>query len=178
MYKYLFSLLLFLSISAISYGQDMDQVSMETQYKMMYNEVLNALTSGNTNALDKYIASDFIEHDPSPMMSEVTGIDAVKEIFAGYHKIFPDMKAKVHNIAVSGDYLFAYLTFTGTTSEPYMGMPANHKMTMNQVDLIRFKGDKMAEHWGFTSNEDMMKMMQENKSMDSDGMMNQGMDKK
>ena len=75
------------------------------------------------------------------------------------------MKAKVHKIAVSGDYLFAYLTFTGTTAEPYMGMPANKKMTMNQVDLIRFKGDKMAEHWGFTSNEDMMKMMPHEKSM-------------
>ena len=88
------------------------------------------------------------------------------------------MKSQVHNVAVSGDYLFAYVTFTGTTSEQYMGMPANHKMTMNQVDLIRFKGDKMAEHWGFTSNEDMMEMMQQDKSMGHDNMMNQGMDKK
>lgn len=172
MYKYLFSLLLFLSVSVMVYSQDTDQISMDTKYKMNYNEVVNILTSGKVDMLDKYMASDFIEHDPSPAMSKKTGIDAVKEIFASYHKIFPDMKAQVHNIAVSGDYLFAYLTFTGTTAEPYMGMPANHKMTMNQVDLIRFKGDKMAEHWGFTSNEDIMKMMPQ------DNMMNQGMDKK
>ena len=178
MYKYLFSLLLFLSFSALIYSQDMEQVSMETQYKMTYNEVINALTTGKIDVLDKYLTSDFIEHDPSPTMSNKTGIDAVKEIFSGYHKIFPDMKARVHNVAVSGDYLFAYVTFTGTTTEAYMGMPANHKMTMNQVDLIRFKGDKMAEHWGFTSNEDIMKMMQQEKSMDHEGMMNQGMDKK
>lgn len=172
MYKYFLPLLLFLLIPVLVYSQGMDQGSMDAKYKKSYNEVVDILTSGKVDMLDKYMAPDFVEHDPSPMMSKKTGIDAVKEIFASYHKIFPDMKAQVHNIAVSGDYLFAYVTFNGTTAEPYMGMPAGHKMTMNQVDLIRFKGDNMAEHWGFTSNEDMMKMMPQDKPM------NEGMDNK
>lgn len=172
MYKYLFTLLLFLSITAFVYTQDMDNVSMDAKYKMIYNEVLNALTTGKTDVLDKYIASDFTEHDPSPVMSTKTGLERIKEDFAAYHKIFPDMKAKVHSIAVSGDMLFAHLTFTGTTSELAMGMPAGHKMTMNSVDVIRFKGDKAVEHWGFTSNSDIMNMMPQDK------MMHEGMDKK
>ena len=172
MYKYLFSLLFFLSLSVLVYSQSADQVSMDAKYKSMYNDVLNALTSGKTDVLDKYIATDFVEHDPSPTMSDKTGLARIKEDFAAYHKIFPDMKAKVHSIAVDGDYLFAYLTFTGTTSEPYMGMPAGHKMTMNSVDVIRFKGDKAVEHWGFTSNTDIMNMMPQDK------MMHEGMDKK
>jgi len=150
----------------------MDQVSMDAKYKMIYNEVLNALTTGKLDVLDKHVASDFIEHDPSPAMSEKSGLERIKEDFAAYHKIFPDMKAKVHSIAVSGDMLFAYLTFTGTTSEPAMGMPAGHKMTMNSVDVIRFKGDKAVEHWGFTANSDIMNMMPQDK------MMHEGMDKK
>lgn len=178
MKKYFFALLSFLLISVMIYGQDMDQMSMDTKYKMDYNEVLNALTSGKLDVLDKYIAPDFIEHDPSPVMSKKTGLDRIKEDFAAYHKIFPDMKAQVHSIAVSGDMLFAYLTFTGTTSEPYMGMPANHKMTMNSVDVIRFKGDKAVEHWGFTSNEDLAKMMPADKPMGHDNMKNPGMDNK
>ena len=173
MLKYFFSLLLFVIVSAMIYGQSADQMSMETKYKMIYNDVLNELISGKTDDLDKYVTSDFIEHDPSPVMSKQTGVERIKEDFAAYHKTFPDMKAKVHSIAVSGDMLFAYLTFTGTTSEPYMGMPAGHQMTMNSVDLIRFKGDKAAEHWGFTSNEDIMKMMPP-----QDKMMDQGIDKK
>jgi predicted ester cyclase len=172
MYKYLFSLLLFFSISVLVYSQSADQVSMGTDYKMIYNEVLNALTTGKTDVLDKYIAPDFVEHDPSPAMSDKTGLERIKEDFAAYHKTFPDMKAKVHSIAVDGDYLFAYLTFTGTTSEPAMGMPAGHKMTMNSVDVIRFKGDKAVEHWGFTANSDIMNMMPQDK------MMNEGMDNK
>lgn len=172
MYKYLFTLLLFFSVTAFVYTQDMDNVSMDAKYKMIYNEVLNALTTGKTDVLDKYIATDFIEHDPSPVMSTKTGLERIKEDFAAYHKIFPDMKAKVHSIAVSGDMLFAHLTFTGTTSEPAMGMPAGHKMTMNAVDVIRFKGDKAVEHWGFTSNSDIMNMMPQ------DGSMHGEMDKK
>jgi predicted ester cyclase len=172
MCKYLFSLLLFLSLSVLVYSQNTDQVSTGADYKMIYNEVVDILTSGKIDMLDKYMVSDFIENDPSPVMSKKTGLARIKEDFAGYHKIFPDMKAEVHNIAVSGDYLFAHLTLTGTTSEPYMGMPANHKMIMNQIDLIRFKGDKMAEHWGFTSNTDIMNMMPQDK------MMQEGMDKK
>lgn len=159
MYKYLLSFLMFLSISVTIYSQGMEQMSMDAKYKMIYSEVLNALTSGNTDVLDKYISPDFIEHDPSPTMSDKTGLERIKEDFAAYHKLFPDMKAKVHSMAVSGDMLFAYLTFTGTVSEDHMGMPAGHKMTMNSVDIVRFKGDKAAEHWGFTSNEDIMNMM-------------------
>lgn len=166
MYKFLFSILLFLSLSVLVYSQEMDQMSMEAKYKMMYNDVLNALTSGKHDVLDKYIASDFIENDPSPVMSEKTGLERIKEDFTAYHKIFPDMKAKVHSIAVDGEYLFAYLTFTGTTSEAFQGMPAGHKMTMNSVDVIRFKGDKAVEHWGFTSNSDIMNMMPQDKTMD------------
>ena len=172
MYKYFLSLLLFLSISVAIYSQDMDHASMGADYKMIYNEVLNALTTGKLDVLDKHIASGFIEHDPSPVMSKKSGLERIKEDFAAYHKIFPDMKAKVHSIAVDGEYLFVYLTFTGTSSEPYMGMPAGHKMTMNSVDLIRFKGDKAAEHWGFTANSDIMNMMPQDK------MMHEGMHKK
>jgi len=167
MYRYFMSVILLLTISLCLYGQDTGKTSMKAKYKTVYKEALDAMTSGNIDGLDKIIAQDMIEHDPSPTMSKKTGFEEVKEIFTFYHKVFPDLKAKVHNIAVSGDYLFAYLTFSGTTSEPYMGMPAGSKMKMNQVDLVRFNGDKIAEHWGFTSNKDMMEMMQKNSSMGS-----------
>ena len=165
MFKYFLSVLFFLSLSVMVYSQGTDQLSMDAKYKTIYNEVLNALTSGTTDALDKHIAPDFVEHDPSPMNSTKTGIERIKEDFAAYHKLFPDMKAQVHSIAISGDMLFAYLTFTGTSSEAAMGMPAGHKMTMNSVDVIRFKGDKAVEHWGFTSNSDIMNMMPQDNSM-------------
>jgi len=169
MYKYLFSLLLFLSLSVLVYSQNMDQAS---KYQSIYMGVVSALDKGEVDKLDAYIASDAVDHDIDPAMTKKTGLEGIKEMFKYYHKVFPDMKTTIHSMATSGDLLFAHITFTGTTSEPYMGMPANHKMSMDGVDIIRFKDDKAVEHWGFTANTDIMKMMSHDK------MMNEGMDKK
>jgi hypothetical protein len=59
MFKYFFSLLLFFSVSGIVYSQDMDQRSMGAKYKSVYTSMLNALTSGDVDMLDKYLAPDF-----------------------------------------------------------------------------------------------------------------------
>ena len=179
MYKYFSLLLLLMLIPVLAYSQGMDQGSMDAKYKSVFKGVIDALSSGgNVDKLDDYLTADVMDHDISPMETKKTGIAAVKDVFNNYHKVFPDLKATIHTIAVSGDMLFAHLTFTGTTSEPYMGMPANHKTTMDAVDLVRFRGDKIAEHWGFTSNTDVMKMMPQSEKMGDDKMMNQGMDKK
>ena len=55
MYKYFLSLLMLLIIPLFVYGQDMEQMSKDAKYKEVYNDVLNALTSGNINVLDKYV---------------------------------------------------------------------------------------------------------------------------
>lgn len=163
MFKYLFSLLLVFSISVLVYSQNMEEAS---KYQSIYKGVVGALDKGEVDKLDAYIAPDALDHDIDPSMTKKPGLEGIKEMFKYYHKIFPDMKTTIHSMATSGDLLFAYITMTGTTSEPYMGMPANHKMSMDGVDIIRFKGDKAVEHWGFTANTDIMKMMSQDKMMD------------
>jgi predicted ester cyclase len=168
MFKNILSFLLLLLIPALVNGQDMDQKSNESMYKATYKSIVSALDKGQVDKLDEYIASDVVDHDVDPSMTTKTGLAAVKEMFNKYHKIFPDMKNTIHSIAISGNLLFAYVTFSGTTSEPYMGMPANKKMSMDSVDILRFEGDKVVEHWGFTSNTDIMKMMSQDKMMEKD----------
>ena len=168
MYKNILSFLLILLIPVLVTGQDMDQKSKETMCKSVYKSIVSALDKGQVDKLDEYIAADVVDHDIDPSMTDKTGLAAVKEMFNYYHKVFPDMKTTIHSMATSGDLLFAYVTFTGTASEPYMGMAANQKMTMDSVDLLRFEGDKVVEHWGFTSNTDIMKMMPQDKMMDED----------
>ena len=168
MCKNILSFLLLLLIPVMLNGQDMDQKSKESKYKTIYKSIVSALDNGQVDKLDEYIASDVIDHDIDPSMTTKTGLAAVKEMVNYYNKVFPDMKNTIHSIATSGNLLFAYITFSGTTSEPYMGMPANTKITIDSVDMIRFEGDKVVEHWGFTSNTDVMKMMSQDKMMDED----------
>jgi predicted ester cyclase len=176
MQKYFLSLLVSLLIPLLVYGQaKMDQNSMGSMYESNYKAVMSAMEKGQVDKLDAYIASDIVDHDIDPSMTKKTGLAAVKEMFTHYHKIFPDMKTTIHSMATSGDLFFAYVTFTGTTSEPYMGMPAGEKVSMDQVDLVRFKGDKAVEHWGFTANADIMKMMPQDEMMEENENMEQGM---
>ena len=129
--------------------QSNQQNPMEAKYKDIYRAVINIMDNGNVDGLDAYIAKDAVEHQTDSSITTKTGLEGIKDIFRYYHKIFPDLKTKVHSIAVSGDTLFAYLSQTGTTSEPFMGMPAGQQSTMNSVDMIVFKDNKMQEHWGF-----------------------------
>lgn len=152
--------------------QSNQQNPNEAKYKNMYAAVLKILDSGDVDKLDAYVNKNSIEHDTDPSITTKTGLEGIKDIFRYYHKIFPDLKTTINSVAVSGDTLLAYITQTGTTSQPFMGMPAGHKMTMNMVDVIVFKDGKMNEHRGFTANTELMEMMpQEN-------MMDQSMDKK
>jgi len=102
-----------------------------------------------------------------PNITTKTGLEGIKDVFRYYHKIFPDMKTTVHSMAVSGDTLFGYITSTGTSAEPFMGMPAGQQQTMNAVDVVVFEGGKMKEHWGFMDMSDVMMMMQSNMAGES-----------
>jgi predicted ester cyclase len=159
MFKHFVSLILLLTISSFVYGQEMNMGPMEAKYKHIYAAVLKILDNGNVDELDNYVAKNTIEHDTDYTITTKTGLEGVKDIFRYYHNIFPDMKTTINFVAVSGDTLLGYISQTGTTSQPFMGMPAGQKMTMNMVDMIVFKDGKMIEHRGFTANTDLMEMM-------------------
>jgi predicted ester cyclase len=149
--------------------QSNQQNEMAAKYKDDYRAVANMMDNGNVDGLDAYIAEDAVEHQVDSSITTKTGLEGIKDIFRFYHKLFPDLKTTIHSIAVSGDTLFAFITQNGTTSEPFMGMPAGQHTTMNSVDLIVFKDNKMQEHWSFIDSNDvknMMKMMQEKSAME------------
>ena len=145
---------------------------MEQKYKSVYIAVNNILDNGNVDDLDVYVETDVVDHQMDPSITSKTGLEGLKEMFRYYHNMFPDMKTTIHSMAVSGDTLFGYCTSVGTASQPFMGMPAGSQITVNAVDVVVFKGEKMAEHWGFMDMGDVMKMMQQNAIMgEAEGMM-------
>lgn len=165
MYKYFLFFILLMIISSYVYSQDMKQSPTEAKYKNIYAAVLKILDNGNVDELGNYVDKNTVEHDTDYTITTKTGLEGVKDFFRYYHNIFPDMKTTINFVAVSGDTLLGYISQTGTTSQPFMGMPAGQKMTMNMVDLIVFKDGKMIEHRGFTANTDLMEMMQHDSMM-------------
>ena len=165
--KYL-SLLILLPILILVSCQDN---KMEKQYKAAYVAVNNCMDNGTVDELDKYIAADAVDHQLDPSITSNTGLAGIKDVFRYYHNIFPDMKTTIHSMAVSGDTLFGYCTSVGTATQPFMGMPAGQKMTLNAVDVVVFKDGKLSEHWGFMDMSDVMGMMQQSQMMgEAEGM--------
>ena len=127
----------------------MDQLSKDSKYKAIFIEVNKIMDNGDLDQLDAYMKADVIDHQMDPSAAE-TGLEGIKEMLKIFQHVFPDMKTTIHTMAVSGDTLFAFATFSGTTSEPFADMPANHELTYDYVDVVRFEDGMMAEHWGFS----------------------------
>lgn len=165
--KYFHLILLPLLVIGLSSCQTQMNNAMEAKYKDVAVKVEHLFDNGNVNELDNYITENAVDHQIDTSMSKKPGLAGVKEMFSKMQKIFPDLHTTIHSVAASGDTVFVYATSTGTTSEPFMGMPANTKASWSGVDVMRFEGDKIAEHWGFMDVNEIMKMMQSQQEMGS-----------
>jgi predicted SnoaL-like aldol condensation-catalyzing enzyme len=121
-------------------------------------KIYTAIENGNTSAIDTLIAADAVDHD-GPRGTEVKGKDSILHLLGDIHNHFKNIKFDMIASAANGDYVFSLVHMTGTAADSSMGMPG---MNMDQkgVDVIKFNNDnKMAEHWGFTEDQEMAKQM-------------------
>ena len=122
--------------------------------RRFYEEVVNGR---NLDAVDDMVTPNFVEHEVLPGMAN--DASAVKQFFTMVFEAFPDLKMEVLDLIAEGDRVAARLTMSGTHKGTFMDIPATGKrMQVQVIDVIRFEGDKVAEHWGVT---DQMAMMQQ-----------------
>ncbi len=141
-----------------STSADNGAASLQEKNKANTMIVYKALETGDVNGLDSIIDKDFVDH--SGPNGDVKGIDSLKSMFIEIHNHIPGLKMESIANATDGDYNFDLNRMSGTTSSPYMGMPANYKFDMMSVDVVKIKNGKAIEHWGFSDPKDIMKMMQ------------------
>ena len=126
--------------------------------------VYKAFETGDMSGLDSVIDKDVVDHNAGPS-GEIKGLDSLKKMFTQMHDNIADLKIESIANATDGDYDFDLNHMTGTTKTAFMGMPANTKLDMMSVDVVKIKDGKAVEHWGYMDPNEMMKMMQMQKSM-------------
>jgi len=126
-------------------GQGMADLKDLTQ--RFYKEVFE---NGNLDAVDDLVAKDHVEHEPPPPGVDMKpGSEGVKQVAKVYIDAFRPMNVQVNDLYQDGDTVIARVTYTGTHSGTLSGIPATGKQaTVEGIDIMRFKGDKMSEHWG------------------------------
>ena len=124
-------------------------------FRRMVEEIFNR---GNMSLADEFIAPDFVEHEELPP-GIPPGREGVKQLTAMLRSAFPDFKATIDDMIAEGDKVVVRMTWRGTHKGEFMGIPPTGKsVSFGVIDIVRFAGDKFAEHWGLM---DSMSMMQQ-----------------
>ena len=120
-----------------------------------FNE--EVIGGGNLELVDEFTTEDFVDHEVPP--GSPGGREGVKSFVSMFRQGFPDLTAEVEQLLEDGDHGIVRATFSGTHDGDFMGVPASgKKVSFQTVDVVRFDGDRVAEHWGVT---DVMSLMQQ-----------------
>ncbi len=83
----------------------------------------------------------------------------LKAFVGAFHAAFADGHILIHQMVAEGDTVATRLTFHGTHSGDFMGIPPTGKqVTVPALDMARYADGKLVEHWG---GPDQMSLMQQ-----------------
>jgi predicted ester cyclase len=110
----------------------------------LFEEIFN---KGNFDAANKYWAPTHIDH--SAPNGTPPGLEGVTAFFRSFREAFPDARWTLDDVVAEGDKATCRSTITGTHNGKYWGIPATgRRVTITSIDILRFEGDRIAEHWG------------------------------
>ena len=100
--------------------------------------------------IETYWAPDFKEHESIPGVEVESDRDLARMMIGMMRAAMPDIQATVDDLIQEGDKIVARGTFVGThTGGEFMGKPADgSKVAIPYIDILLWRGDKVAEHWG------------------------------
>jgi len=119
-----------------------------SQFTRLIDEAFNA---GNLAVLDELVSPDFVEHQfESPQHpARSTGPAGVARIVAELRRGADDFHLAIEDVSVTGDTVWARLRGTGTDTGGQLGQPPTRRpFQITVIDIARFEGDQMVEHWG------------------------------
>jgi steroid delta-isomerase-like uncharacterized protein len=85
----------------------------------------------------------------TPLPIQMTGAEAIKEVFARLHHAFPDLHVQVEDLIAEGDKVVGRNSVAGTHRGEYMGIsPTGKAVNYNEIIIFRFVDGRIAETWG------------------------------
>ena len=125
--------------------------AQETSNKSIVARFENAVSSGDwetiSSAIDDLVAPDAVIRSPVP--TDATGAQKLKEIFATLHRAYPDLRVTAEDVIAEGDKVVARNTVTGTHRGEYMGIaPTGKPVTYREIFIFRVADGRIAETWG------------------------------
>jgi steroid delta-isomerase-like uncharacterized protein len=123
----------------------------ETTNKALFRRFSDATNTGDaaliSKTIDEVVEPDALIRTPVPL--EATGAQALKEVFARLHQVFPDLHVAVEDLIAERDKVVARNSVTGTHKGEYMGLsPTGRSVAYDEIFIFRFVDGRIAETWG------------------------------
>ena len=114
-------------------------------------------TRGNIDAIDEFLADDFVNHSIMPPFP--ADREGVKQLFTMFRNAFPDFRAVIHDQVAEGDRVVTRKTFHGTHRGEFLGIaPTGKAVTIDLIDILSLADGKITAHWNVV---DQLGLMQQ-----------------
>src|SRR3954447_5929821 len=116
--------------------------------KQTVRDFIDALfTRGDLSAVDRYLAADFVDHNP-PM-----GVSPDRQGWSAAGAMMraacPDWHSDLHRLVAEGDIVVEHFTASGTHTGPLLGAaPTRRTLTLPGINIFRLADGLVVERWG------------------------------
>jgi steroid delta-isomerase-like uncharacterized protein len=125
--------------------------AQEVANKAAFRRLCDAANTGDAEliatTIDEVVQPDARIGTPLPL--DVTGAEAMKQVWATLVRAFPDLHVTVEELIAEDDKVVARNSVTGTQRGEYLGHPpTGRSVTYNEIFILRFAGGRIAETAG------------------------------
>lgn len=125
--------------------------SEESSNQAVFRRIIDAVNAHDDEAMsqtfDDVIDSGVMIHNPVP--TDKTGAEAMKAVFVGLHRGFPDLRVEIDDLLEDGEKVVARQTVTGTNLGEFMNRPPTGRhVRYEEIFIFRFACGRVVEIWG------------------------------
>jgi steroid delta-isomerase-like uncharacterized protein len=117
-----------------------------------------AFNEGRLETVEETVGTDFVGYDPA-LPEPIRGVEAQKEIIAGYRRAFPDVHITIDEVITQGDKVVTRWTARGTHRGDLWGIESTGKeVTITGISIDTVQNGRIVEGW---TNWDTLGLMQQ-----------------
>ncbi|MET7396348.1 ester cyclase [Dactylosporangium sp. NPDC005572] len=103
--------------------------------------------SGDVTLADRVVTPGFVDH-AAPPVPVPAGPDQLRAVVSYLHSVLADIRYEIDDVLHDGDRVAYRAAMSATQIGELFGFPSSGRsFRMQQIHIVRFDGDLIAEHW-------------------------------
>jgi predicted ester cyclase len=117
--------------------------------KALVRAWMEAVDKTDPAVVQRFIASDYVDHNPPPFPGLPPGSEGVRKAFELALAVFSDYRHEIGVQVAEGDLVVSQITGWGRHTGDFLGIPPTGKeVQMSGISIHRVVDGKLFEHWG------------------------------